>query len=68
MTKIINLKHCDILGYHILMWWNTHWEFKLIKINNRMYQKYSLYVGRLIFEIGKLKYGTNKKSLSTINK
>jgi hypothetical protein len=68
MTKIINLKHCDILGYHILMWWNTHWEFKLIKINNRMYQKYSLYVGRFIFEIGKLKYGTNNKSVPTISK
>ena len=43
-------------------------EFKLLKINNRMYKKYSLYVGRFIFEIGKLKYGTNNKSISTISK
>jgi hypothetical protein len=68
MTKIINLKHGYILNHHVTIWWNTHAEFKLIKIDNRMYKKYSLYVGRFIFEIGKLKYGTNNKSVSTINK
>lgn len=68
MSKIINLKHLDIFGYHILIWWNTHFEFKVIKIDNRMYKKYSLYVGRFIFEIGKLKYGTNNKSVPTISK
>lgn len=65
---IINLKHRNIFGYHFLIWWNTYSEFKLLKINNRMYKKYSLYIGRFIFEIGKLKYGTNDKSVSTISK
>jgi hypothetical protein len=65
---IINLKHRNIFDYHILVWWNTRSEFKLLKINNRMYQKYSLYVGRFIFEIGKLKYGTNNKSVRTVKK
>jgi hypothetical protein len=68
MATIINLKHHYILNHHIIIWWNTHAEFKLIKIDNRMYKKYSLYVGRFIFEIGKLKYGTNNKSVSTINR
>jgi hypothetical protein len=68
MAKIINLKHRDIFGYHILIWWNTRSEFKLLKINNRMYRKYSLYIGKFIFEIGKLKYGTNNKSISTNSK
>jgi hypothetical protein len=60
---IINLKHRYILGYHILIWWSDHLEFKLLKIDNRMYKKYSIYIGRFIFEIGKLKYGTNNKSV-----
>lgn len=68
MATIINLKYRDIFGYHVLIWWNTQSEFKLIKINNRMYKKYSLYIGRFIFEIGKFKDGTNNKSLSTTNK
>jgi hypothetical protein len=68
MATIINLKHRHIFGYHILIWWNAHSEFKLLKIDNRMYKKYSLYIGRFIFEIGTLKYGTNNKSVSTINK
>jgi hypothetical protein len=66
--NIINLKHRNIFDYHILIWWNTHSEFKCIKVSNRMYKKYSLYVGRFIFEIGKLKYGTNNKSVSTISR
>ena len=66
--NIINLKHRNIFGYDILIWWNTHVEFKLIKIDNRMYKKYSLYIGKFIFEVGKLKYGTNNKSVSTISK
>jgi hypothetical protein len=65
---IVNLKHIDIFNYHILVWWNIQSEFKLIKINNRMYQKYSLYIGRFIIEIGKFKYGTNNKSVSTNTK
>jgi hypothetical protein len=68
MATIINLKHRDIFGHHVLIWWNTQSEFKLIKIDNRMYKKYSLYVGRFIFEIGKLKYGANNKSVRTISK
>jgi hypothetical protein len=67
-VNIINLKHRYVFGHNVLVWWNTHSEFKLIKIDNRMYKKYSLYVGRFIFEIGKLKYGTNNKSISTISK
>lgn len=66
--KIINLKHKNIFGYHILIWWNTHSEFKLLKIDNKMYKKYSLYIGKFIFEIGKLKYGTNNKSVYTVKK
>ena len=68
MATIINLKHRNFFNHHVLMWWNTQYEFKLIKINNRMYKKYSLYIGRFIFEIGKFKYGTNNKSVSTVNK
>ena len=66
--RIINLKHCNIFDYNILVWWNTHSEFKLLKINNRMYKKYSLYIWRFILEVGKLKYGTNNKSISTNHK
>ena len=33
-----------------------------------MYKKYSLYVGKFIFEIGKFNYGTNRKSISTARK
>lgn len=65
---IINLKHRYVFGYNVLVWWNTNSEFKLSKIDNRMYKKYSLYVWRFIFEVGKLKYGTNNKSISTISK
>jgi hypothetical protein len=68
MATIINLKHRDIFGYHVLIWWNTHSEFKLLKIDNKMYKKYSLYIGKFIFEIGKFKYGTNNKPVSTANK
>jgi hypothetical protein len=68
MAKIINLKHFNIFDYHVLLWRNTRSEFKLLKINNRMYKKYSLYIGRFIFEIGKFKYGTNNKPVSTVNK
>jgi len=66
--NIINLKHRNIFDYNVLVWWNTHSEFKLIKINNRMYKKYSLYIWKFIFEIGRLKYGTNNKSVSTISR
>jgi hypothetical protein len=67
-VNIINLKHRNIFDYNVLVWWNTHYEFKLLKIDNRIYKKYSLYVGKFIFEIGKLKNGTNNKSISTISK
>jgi hypothetical protein len=33
-----------------------------------MYKKYSLYVGKFIFEIGRFNYGTNRKSISTVSK
>jgi hypothetical protein len=66
--SIINLKHRIFFGYHVLIWWNTHPEFKLLKIDNRMYKKYSLYIGRFIFEVGRLKYGTNNKSVRTVKK
>jgi hypothetical protein len=33
-----------------------------------MYKKYSLYIGKFIFEIGQFKYGTNNKSISTNHK
>jgi hypothetical protein len=66
--NIINLKHRTAFGYHVLIWWNTHSEFKLLKIDNKMYKKYSLYIGKFIFEIGKLKYGTNNKPLRTVKK
>ena len=66
--NIINLKHQAFFGYHVLVWWNIYSEFKILKIDNRMYQKYSLYIGRFIFEIGKLKYGTNNKSVRTVKK
>jgi len=66
--NIINLKHRNVFGYNFLVWWNTHSEFKILKIDNKMYKKYSLYIGKFIFEIGKLKYGTNNKSISTISK
>jgi hypothetical protein len=65
---IINLKYRYIFDYHVLIWWNTHSEFKLIKIDNRKYKKYSLYLGRFIFEIGKFKYGTNNKPVPTNSK
>ena len=65
---IINLKHRNILDYHILVWWNTRSEFKLLKINGSMYKKYSFYIGRFIFEVGKIKHGTNNKSISTNSK
>jgi hypothetical protein len=65
---IINLEHRYIFDYHVLIWWNTHLEFKLIKIDNRMYKKYSIYIGRFIFEIGKFKYGANNKPVPTASK
>ena len=66
--RIINIKHWDFFDYHFLVWWNTHSEFKSIKVNTRMYKKYSLYVGKFIFEIGRFNYGTNRKSISTVSK
>jgi hypothetical protein len=66
--NIINLKYLNIFGYNVLLWWNKHYEFKLIKIDNRMYKKHSLYLGKLIFEMGKSKYGTNNKSVRTVKK
>lgn len=66
--NIVNLKRIEIFGYHFLIWKNIKSEFKLLKIDNRMYKKYSFFIGRFIFEIGKLKYGTNNKSISTISK
>jgi hypothetical protein len=33
-----------------------------------MYKKYSLYVGKFIFEIGQFNYGTNRKSISATRK
>jgi hypothetical protein len=65
---IINLKHRNILDYNVLVWWNTNSEFKLLKMNNSIYKKYSFYIGRFIFEIGKIKHGTNNKSISTNSK
>jgi len=67
-VTIKNFLHKNIFGYHILIWINTHIEFKFLEINNKMYQKYSLYIGRFIFEIGKLKYGTNNKPVYTVKK
>lgn len=66
--NIKSLLHKTIFDYHLLIWLNTYSEFKYMKIDNKMYQKYSLYIGRFIFEIGKLKYGTNNKSVHTIKK
>lgn len=66
--KITNLKIFNFGNYHILIWKNIFPEFKFLKINNRMYKKYSVYIGPFIFEVGKLKYGTKNKSVSTINK
>ncbi len=66
--KIVNIKTWILLDYHIIIWKNTISEFKLVKINNRMYKKYSLYLGKYIYEIGSMKYGTNNKSLRTIKK
>ena len=66
--NIINLKHQIVFGYHVLVWWNTCYQFKLLKVNTRMYKKYSIYIGRFIFEIGRLKYGTNNKSVRTVKK
>lgn len=63
--KIINLINRNIFDYNFLIWWNTYFEFKLVKVNHKMYKKYSLYLGKIIFEIGKFKYGTNNKSIST---
>ena len=65
---IINLKHRNIFDYHVLIWWNTHSEFKLLKVNSRMYEKYSFYIWKFIFEIEKIKHVTNNKSISTISK
>jgi hypothetical protein len=65
---ISNIKHWDFFDYHLLVWSNTKYEFKYIKIDNKLYKKYSLYIGKFIFEIGKFNYGTNRKSISTINK
>jgi hypothetical protein len=66
--NIINLKHFDLFNYHILLWWNSCFEFKCIKVDTKMYKKYSLYIGKLICEVGQFKYGTNNKSVRTINK
>lgn len=66
--NIINLKHRNFFGYNVLIWWNTNSEFKLLKIDNRTYKKYSLYIWKFIFEIGKLKDEPNNKSVSTISK
>jgi hypothetical protein len=66
--KIVNIKTWVLSDYHIIIWKNTTPEFKLVKIDNRMYKKYSLYLGEYIYEIGKLKYGTNNKSVRTIKK
>lgn len=66
--NIINFTNNSIFGYHILIWWNTHFEFKLIKVDHKMYKKYSLYLGKVILEIGRFKYGTNNKSVRTISK
>ena len=65
---INNIKHWIFFNYHFLLWSTTNYEFKCIKINNKMYKKYSLYVGKFIFEIGKFNYGTNRKSISTTRK
>jgi len=65
---INNIKHWNFFNYHFLLWSNTNYEFKCIKINNKMYKKYSLYIGKFIFEIGKFNYGTNRKSISTTRK
>lgn len=65
---INNIKHWDFFNYHLLIWSNTNYEFKYIKIDTRMYKKYSLYIGKFIFEIGQFKYGTNRKSISTDSK
>ena len=66
--KIVNIKTWSIFDYHIILWKNTVLEFKFVKIDNRMYKKYSLYLGMYIYEIGKVKYGTNNKFVSTNNK
>ena len=65
---INNIKHWNFFNYHFLLWSNTNYEFKCIKINNKLYKKYSLYIGKFIFEIGKFNYGTNRKSISTTRK
>ena len=65
---ISNIKHWDFFDYHFLVWSNTNYEFKYIKIDNKMYKKYSLYVGKFIFEIGQFNYGTNRKSISATRK
>lgn len=65
---IKNLKYFQFFSCHFLIWQNTHSEFKYLKINNRMYKKYSFYIWKFIFEVGKLKYGTNRKSISTNSK
>jgi len=64
--KISSLKkfYC-LFDFHFLIWKNPRCEFKYTKIDNKMYKKYSLYIGHHIYEIGKTKYGTNRKSLST---
>jgi hypothetical protein len=65
---ISNIKHWDFFDYHLLVWSNTKYEFKYIKIDNKLYKKYSIYIGKFIFEIGRFKYGTNNKSVPTISK
>jgi hypothetical protein len=55
MNQINNLVIYNFFEYHILIWLNTRSEFKYLRIDNRMYKKYSLYIGSFIFEIGKLK-------------
>jgi hypothetical protein len=63
-----NLKYFRIFDCHFLIWQNIHSEFKFIKVENRMYKKYSIYLWKFIFEIDNLKYGTNSKPISTNTK
>jgi hypothetical protein len=66
--NVKNLINWHILNHHIFIWKNTNLEFKIMKIDHKMYQKYSFYIGHYIFEIGKFKYGTNNKSVRTNRK
>lgn len=59
---IENIYNIEIFEWHFLLWLNKTSDFKFIKIDNRFYIKYSIYIGPLILEIGKLKnpkHGTN---------